>query len=77
MTGNVFEWVWDWYGDYPYKSQNDPYRSESGDYRVNRGGSWPNNALYARVANRNRNNPGYRGNHIGFRLVLPVAPAGP
>jgi formylglycine-generating enzyme required for sulfatase activity len=39
--------------------------------RVNRGGSWNNNAQNCRVANRNNNAPGNSNNNLGFRLVLP------
>jgi hypothetical protein len=47
--------------------------SGQGDNRVNRGGSWNNNASNCRAANRNRNNPGNRNNNLGFR----PAPAPP
>ncbi|NOT60533.1 MAG: SUMF1/EgtB/PvdO family nonheme iron enzyme [Acidobacteria bacterium] len=40
-----------------------------GSNRVNRGGSWNNNAVNCRSANRNRNTPGKRDNNLGFRLV--------
>lgn len=40
-----------------------------GSNRVNRGGSWNNNATNCRVANRNRNNPDNRNNNLGFRLA--------
>ena len=43
--------------------------SGQGDNRVNRGGSWNNNASNCRAANRNRNNPGSR-NSLGFRPAL-------
>lgn len=42
----------------------------SGDNRVNRGGSWNNNARNCRSANRNRNNPENRNNNLGFRVAL-------
>jgi formylglycine-generating enzyme required for sulfatase activity len=38
MSGNVWEWVWDWYGEYPRASQTDPLGSPSGSLRVLRGG---------------------------------------
>ncbi|MEA3450726.1 MAG: SUMF1/EgtB/PvdO family nonheme iron enzyme [Bacteroidota bacterium] len=41
-----------------------------GSNRVNRGGSWNNNAGNCRVANRNNNSPGNRNNNLGFRLVF-------
>jgi hypothetical protein len=37
--------------------------------RVNRGGSWNNNAQNCRVANRNNNSSGNRNNNLGFRLA--------
>lgn len=41
----------------------------SGANRVNRGGSWNNNAQNVRSANRNNNDPSNRNNNIGFRLA--------
>ena len=37
--------------------------------RVNRGGSWNNEARNCRVSNRNNNTPDNRNNNLGFRLV--------
>jgi hypothetical protein len=37
-------------------------------HRVNRGGSWNNNASNLRSANRNNNSPGNRNNNLGFRV---------
>jgi hypothetical protein len=45
-------------------------RYETGTNRVNRGGSWNNNASNCRVANRNNNNANNRNNNIGFRIAL-------
>ena len=44
--------------------------SAEGAYRVNRGGSWNNDARNCRSANRDRNEPGYRNNNLGFRVAL-------
>ncbi|MBO5123900.1 MAG: SUMF1/EgtB/PvdO family nonheme iron enzyme [Spirochaetaceae bacterium] len=41
----------------------------SGSNRVNRGGSWNNNADNCTVSNRNYNDPNNRNNNLGFRLV--------
>lgn len=41
----------------------------SGSNRVQRGGSWYNNANNATVSNRNNNNPNNRNNNYGFRVV--------
>lgn len=48
---------------------------QTGANRVNRGGSWNNNARNCRAANRNRNEPGNRNNNLGFRVALAPAPA--
>ena len=49
--------------------RGDGVTAKSGSNRVNRGGSWNNNARNVRSANRNSNSPGNRNNNIGFRLV--------
>jgi formylglycine-generating enzyme required for sulfatase activity len=46
MHGNVWEWVQDWYGNYPSGSVTDPVGPERGGDRVDRGGSW--DAAYCR-----------------------------
>lgn len=43
--------------------------AEAGTNRVNRGGSWNNNADNCRAANRNNNTPDNRNNNLGFRLL--------
>lgn len=68
MHGNVWEWVADWYGDYPSGSVTDPTGPRAGSFRVGRGGSWLHNARYCRSANRILNSPGYRFSGLGFRL---------
>lgn len=39
------------------------------NYKVIRGGSWNDLAVYARTADRNFDLPGNRGNNLGFRLL--------
>ena len=72
MSGNVWEWCWDWSGDYPTGTAVDPTGPTSGDGRVQRGGSWRNAARWVRCACRVRNSPGVRGDLYGFRVVLPA-----
>jgi formylglycine-generating enzyme required for sulfatase activity len=72
MTGNVWEWCQDWYGNYGTTAQSDPAGAASGTNRVLRGGRWSSSADIARLSNRYDNTPDYRSSGIGFRVVLPA-----
>ena len=69
MSGNVWEWVEDWYGEYSDNAQTNPAGPLMGSYRVNRGGSWDYVARNARVSFRNFSDPGSRYDSLGFRLA--------
>jgi formylglycine-generating enzyme required for sulfatase activity len=74
MSGNVFEWCWNWYGTtYPSEAQTDPVGASSGSDRVHRGGSWdhPDHGVLRSVY-RSANNPYNRDNGIGFRILRPA-----
>lgn len=69
MSGNVWEWCSDRYGNYVGSAQTNPTGTTSGSYRVYRGGGWYDSANYCRVAYRSYNSPGLRNSNLGFRLA--------
>lgn len=69
MSGNVWQWVQDWYGDYRSGNVTDPAGPLKGSRRVSRGGSWHGSEQECRSANRGNSTQGSRFYNLGFRLV--------
>jgi formylglycine-generating enzyme required for sulfatase activity len=69
MSGNVWEWCQDRYGEYSSSAVTDPTGPSSGSSRVMRGGSWFNYATDCRSAFRNAFFPSYPDSREGFRLT--------
>ncbi len=70
MSGNVWEWVQDKWGDYPSSAQTNPTGASSGYSRVFRGGSYFHFEEYCRVSKRYYDAPDSRYAYLGFRLAL-------
>jgi formylglycine-generating enzyme required for sulfatase activity len=91
MSGNVWEYVYDWYGQayYSVSPTGNPTGPTSGTvmadgkpYRGMRGGNWYNGENgHGRVANRNPSyyrgpqDPNHPYYHLGFRVVRSASPA--
>ena len=70
MSGNVWEWCYDWGGDVSTGEETDPLGSSSGSNRVLRGGSWKYNVAFsASVCYRHCDSPLHFYPDLGFRVV--------
>ena len=72
MAGNVWEWVADWYADYPTGAQSNPTGPDTGTERIIRGGSWFDNDEYGFLRSDNRHpfEPRASQDMVGFRCAV-------
>jgi len=76
MSGNVWEWCWDYYGPEYYSNCSDsistigPQGLPKSNWRVFRGGSIQLPQQFMRVSNRDSFEPSGKDHDIGFRIKL-------
>ena len=70
MSGNVWEWCYDWCGGYSSNSQTNPRGASSGSFRVLRGCGYGNGVRGVRVSDRFSYTPDGRDHIFGLRLAL-------
>ena len=70
MSGNVYEWCEDRYGNYTSDAQVNPTGPATGSYRVYRGGSWYHDATYCRTSYRYYSSPSSSNSRTGLRLAM-------
>lgn len=71
MSGNVWEWVQDWYSATYYSAspEQNPAGPSTGSQKVRRGGAWSSVQQECRTVNREASMPTIRHHNTGFRLV--------
>ena len=68
MSGNLYEFCWDWYAYYT-EDALDPTGAPSGGMRIVRGGAWSDNDANCVVDGRYREYPNSVFDYNGFRVV--------
>jgi|GEM_PF-1347515 len=69
MSGNVWEWCWDWEEPYKEANQTNPTGALSGENRIIRGGGYMGYPSELLISRRGSNTPDNMGTYHGFRLA--------
>lgn len=75
MSGNVWEWCWDWFSDswYSISPGNNPTGPDSGSMRLLRGGGWESGPGICRITYRRSYYPyGSQNGFAGFRVCRTI-----
>ena len=72
MSGNHWEWCWDWYGSYTSGNKTDPKGPSSGTRKVERGGAYYADPELGNVKYRLMCPPETEYSSITVRIVRPV-----
>lgn len=70
MSGNVSEWIADWFGEYSLEPVSNPMGAEIGTEKMIKGCSWFYNPVYCRGALRPAAMPEISFDYLGFRCAL-------
>jgi formylglycine-generating enzyme required for sulfatase activity len=69
LSGNLYEWVWNWYAPYSYRIVDQFKGPAEGTDKVIRGGSWYHPESEMRVSNGSFAKPFQKSAYLGFRVV--------
>ena len=73
MSGNVWEWCWNWNASYENNAEINPTGPENGNgYRIRCGGGWGSDASECRIAWHSSDSPDVESLYIGMRLCRSI-----
>ncbi|MBD5388596.1 formylglycine-generating enzyme family protein [bacterium] len=70
MSGGIWEWCEDWFGEFPADTVFNPQGPEYGFHKVLKGGSWNSDARSCRISHRSGASLRTKARIVGFRVVM-------